>query len=233
MEGKNPRYYLITETGDVTGSYIPLCEEKLIKALAQKSYAKRAIKSLRQELSLLQRLRTLYGTSDDFFAGPEETLFRGVSEARRALVTPIIPDDETYITEWRSKTYEPKLIYDESTEYYSGDIRVRSKTEWMIAETLRKHGIPFYYEKPLYLESYGTIHPDFTVLNVKRRKTMYWEHLGMMDDEDYVSHALERIEAYMMNGLFPGVDLILTHETSEKPIRSRLIEDAIQAYLLA
>ena len=226
-----PRYYHVSDPENPSGSYIPQSERALACSLAQKDYAKKALVSLRQERSLLQKLRTLYGDSDDFFAGPEEVLFRG-SSARSALVTPIVPDDESFSADWLSDTYESKPFYDESAEYYSGEIRVRSKSEWMIAETLSKKGVPFYYERPLYLSGLGTIHPDFTVLNVKRRKTMYWEHMGMMDDEEYAGRALERIEAYLMNGLLPGIDLILTHETAERPLRPRLIEDLIEAYLL-
>ena len=146
---------------------------------------------------------------------------------------PIADDTETFVQGWLSETYEKKGFRDTDTEYYTGSgIRVRSKTELIIAEMLEKKEIPFYYEKPLYLKGQGTIYPDFTVLNKKRRKTMYWEHLGMMDDESYRNHALERINYYIIAGIFPGQELILTHETATRPIRTGILESVIDQYLL-
>lgn len=109
---------------------------------------------------------------------------------------------------------------------------MRSKTEILIANALNKHGIPYHYEKPLYLDGYGTIHPDFTVLNVRLRKEFYWEHMGLMDDVDYAEKALQRITAYEKNGYFPGTELILTHETQKYPMDSRLIDKMIRRYLM-
>ena len=108
---------------------------------------------------------------------------------------------------------------------------MRSKTELIIAEMLEKKSIPFHYEKPLFLKGQGTIHPDFTVLNVAQRKSLFWEHMGMMDDDLYRDYALERINQYILAGYFPGRDLILTHETSSRPIRTAILERVIDEYL--
>ena len=80
------------------------------------------------------------------------------------------------------------------------------------------------------LKEYGLIHPDFTVLNVRTRKEIYFEHLGMMDDEVYREEALKRILAYEKNGIFPGDRLVLTHETLKSPVNSRMIEKVILHY---
>lgn len=84
---------------------------------------------------------------------------------------------------------------------------------------------------PLHLNGYGTIHPDFTVLNVKERKEYYWEHMGKMDEPEYIEKALQRINAYEKNDIFPGNRLILSHETLKYPINSRNIEKLIFQYL--
>ncbi|MFQ6929598.1 MAG: hypothetical protein ACLRR3_00115 [Eubacterium sp.] len=39
---------------------------------------------------------------------------------------------------------------------------------------------------PLRLKGYGTVKPDFTVLNKRTRHEYVWEHFGMMDDSIYV-----------------------------------------------
>lgn len=76
------------------------------------------------------------------------------------------------------------------------------------------------------------IHPDFTALNVRLRRIYYWEHLGLMDNEEYREPALDRITRYERNGFFPGKNLIITHETSMYPLDTRLIESIIKSYLL-
>lgn len=60
---------------------------------------------------------------------------------------------------------------------------------------------------------------------------MYWEHLGMMDDDSYVEKALQKIASYEQNGFFPGENLILTYETRQNPINQKLVLLMIQHYL--
>lgn len=52
---------------------------------------------------------------------------------------------------------------------------MRSKSEVIIADLLNKEGIPYRYEFPLYLKEFNTVYPDFTILNVRKRKEIYWE----------------------------------------------------------
>ena len=100
-----------------------------------------------------------------------------------------------------------------------------------IADLLNKEGIPYRYEYPILLSGLGTVYPDFTVLNVKRRKELYWEHLGMMDDPEYVEKALQKIAMYEENGIFPGESLILTYETRMNPISPKIVNLMISQYL--
>lgn len=67
-------------------------------------------------------------------------------------------------------------------ETLSGDF-VRSKSEVIVANILHQSGIPFRYEAPLVAPDGSRRSPDFTV--EWRGKTYYWEHLGMLDVEDY------------------------------------------------
>lgn len=63
----------------------------------------------------------------------------------------------------------------------------------------------------------------FAVAETRRNiiKEMYWEHLGMMDDSNYVENALQKIALYEQNGIFPGKNLILTYETGKNPINQK------------
>lgn len=75
------------------------------------------------------------------------------------------------------------------------------------------------------------LHPDFYCLNLRTRQEFAWEHFGMMDDPEYAARATEKIGLYAENGFFPGKNLIITMETSAKPLSSKLLKSVIQTYL--
>ena len=108
---------------------------------------------------------------------------------------------------------------------------MRSKSEIIIANILNKNGIPYRYECPIKLKSGETYYPDFMVLNVRERKEMYWEHLGLMGDYDYRERNLAKILKYEANGLFMGDKLLLTFETSTQPLSTVTIERVVNKYL--
>lgn len=88
------------------------------------------------------------------------------------------------------------------------DIMVRSKSEVIIANMLFERDIPFTYEMPLYAAD-GTFYlPDFTV--TWRGEDWYWEHLGLMDSEEYRNHWETKKAWY--DRFFPG-KLITTEES--------------------
>ena len=77
----------------------------------------------------------------------------------------------------------------------------------------------------------GITYPDFTILNTENRQEIYWEHLGMMDDPNYVDMAIKKINTYEQNGILLGKNLILTYETKKNPLNSKTIKLIIQHYL--
>jgi hypothetical protein len=85
-------------------------------------------------------------------------------------------------------------------------IKVKSKIEYLIYSALvaaREAGtLSFDYESTLELpfgERLVTVHPDF-VVRVGGR-TYYWEHLGMLDAQDYARDWRDRLRAYEAAGL--------------------------------
>ena len=63
--------------------------------------------------------------------------------------------------------------------------------------------------------------PDFTVLNIRKRKELYLEHFGMMDNPAYAEKAINKIQMYEQNGIYVGEKLMLTYETSKNPINPK------------
>ncbi|MCK4246940.1 MAG: hypothetical protein KAX04_00180 [Methanomicrobia archaeon] len=106
----------------------------------------------------------------------------------------------------------------------SGDM-VRSKSELIIANLLYERNIPFEYEKQLYGSDgrFGPL-PDFTI--VWNGKEWYWEHLGMLEIEEYKSHWEVKKEWYKAHGL--SKRLIITEE--REGVDSKKFVEIIQKY---
>lgn len=193
------QYYYRLDPKDTIGTYIINDQKGLASDLAQKEYDKKILRTAREELRKIQSLITQYKHND------LASIYSQLSDLRRKIVCPILPEDDDYIASWESVTYEKKGFHEDTPEYFTAKgEQVRSKSELIIADTLHRRGIPYRYECPLSLKETGTIHPDFTVLNVRVRKEYYWEHLGMMDNPQYAQNALNRISNYEKHGYYPG-----------------------------
>ena len=144
----------------------------------------------------------------------------------------IILPDALYAELWEKYEYEKKpFLEDVPAHYTRKQERVRSKSEVLIAHTLSRLGISYRYECPLTLGE-NVIHQDFTILRIADRKTLYWEHLGLMDDTAYARSAVQRVDDYERNGIFLGEQLIISSETSRIPLNSIKVERMIRHYIL-
>jgi hypothetical protein len=225
--GANVQYYHRTNPKDFNGVYIPKKNSGIAQKLAQRDYDERVLDSVKKELNAL----------DKYFASSPITLaediYHTLHEERRKLICPIWEPEEEFISNWESVEYSGKEFDAFTPKLYTAKgERVRSKSEVIIADSLNREGVPYRYEYPIYVEGWGTVHPDFTVLNVRERKEIYWEHLGMMDDREYMEKVLEKINTYAQNGIFPGKNLILTYETAQMPLNQKMVQIMIEQYLL-
>ena len=140
--------------------------------------------------------------------------------------------DDEYVSYWNGIPYEPKYINNDiPTHITAKGEHVRSKSEEIIANTLNRLNIPYKYECPLLFDNGDIRYPDFTILDVKRRKEYYYEHFGMMDDPQYFVSFVNKIKLYETNGILPGKNLIMTFETLYFPINTQYIEHTIMSYI--
>lgn len=181
----------------------------------QKAYDEKILKLIKKELI---NLECFIRKSLNIQSKIQEVYSNYPDEVKN-LIQPIDISDDDYKDIWESHKYIGKEIREGSTvwETEKGEI-VRSKSELNIANALKKNNIPYRYEYPFQLRSGAIIYPDFTILDIKRRKILYWEHRGMMDDRDYVRHAVVRNRDFLKNGVIPGDNLIITEESSTTPL---------------
>ncbi len=79
---------------------------------------------------------------------------------------------------------------------------VRSMSELAVAEALTSAGQSYEYEKPLTL-GMSTRYPDFTIDDEISGRRIYWEHLGMLENEGYRQRWEAKLAWYLAHGVLP------------------------------
>ena len=225
--GNRTQYYLRENPKDFNGIYIREKDVRIAQSLAQKDYNQKVLRAAEKELNAINKYLLNYPTANI------EQIYENLHKERQKLIVPLRVSDEQYIKEWEQVEYQGKKFREDTPELFTAKgERVRSKSEVIIADLLNREGIPYRYEFPIYFSEIGKIYPDFTVLNVRLRKEILWEHFGRMDDEEYVEKTVQKIASYERHGIFPGDNLILTYETGRTPLNQKTIARMIEHYLL-
>lgn len=193
---RKPRYYLRVNPKEQNGTYIKETNKDIIYKLAQKDYNNKILNTAYNELNAINKYLSHYPKIN------AEQVYEHLHQERKKLITPIQITDEEFIKNWESFEYSKKGFENDAPELYTEkNERVRSKSEIIIADSLNRSNIPYRYECPLKLNGGIILHPDFTLLHIKRRENIYWEHLGMMDDPTYAENAIQKISLYLKNGI--------------------------------
>lgn len=224
---KGFQYYQKVNVNDTKGKYIPRKEQSLAVSLAQKDYDTKLLEVLKQQKKTIERFL------DDYDPCSAQQVYEKLTEARKLLVSPEFISDEEYIKQWMSVPYTRPPFKENTSEHYTAKgERVRSKSEILIADALNRYGIPYRCEFPVC--SGGVIYaaPDFNCLNVRLRKEYYWEHLGKMGDESYADTNKDKLDKYALDPDFDETKLIITMETGNKPLNTKVVEEKIRKYLL-
>ena len=221
------QYYHRKNAQETKGKYLLKKELPKAAALAQKDYDTRLLKILTSQQKAIKRFLK------DYDPDALIHLYENLTAPRKALVKPEFITDEEYVKQWLSQPYKKMGFKADDPEFYTtGGVRVRSKSEVIIAEALERHNIPYRYEYPVYQDGVLMAAPDFNCLNVRLRKDYYWEHLGMLDDEAYADNNVRKLNKYTLNPDFDESRLILTTETKKHPLNTKVIEEKIRRYLL-
>jgi len=224
--GKTVQYYFKNACSAAEGTYLRRTQISLASSLAQKDYDFRLVDELRHESKAISTFLNVYH--------PErvDEIYQALHDSRKPLVIPARLLDDDYIKRWKSVAFEKKGFLENAPEFFTGNgERVRSKSEIIIADALRRHNIPYRYEYPIHLDGLGTVHPDFICLNVRKRKEYVWEHFGIMSASNYADRAINRMEKYILAGYYPGENSIMTFETDSRPLSTRIIECNIRRFL--
>lgn len=206
--------------------YLPKSDMGAIKELAQNDYHIRVSRLIDARLSAASALLTTYDTSiSDFYSQ--------LPLLRQQLVSPLIPTDEAFLQNWYATNPGSQNPYPIKNGIITvrGEI-VRSKSEKILADFFYSKGIPYIYEPMLKWPGLPPIFPDFLLLNIRLRRSYYYEHFGKMDDEDYRHSGFDRITDYHSHGYWEGENLLYDFEGKDYQLNIAKIEDMIEHYLL-
>lgn len=215
----------------INGKYTSKNNMRLIQGVAQREYLEKVVPLLEKTLKKMIILQ------ETLEINSIEKYYESLCSARKELVVPLFNTTENIIKQHMQAEYEPgEFDEDNQTEFFSmNGERLRSKSELIIADELYKYNVPYRYEMPLILNDRGreiTIRPDFTIINRSNGKKYIYEHLGMMDNPDYVEKNMRKLDLYEKNGFLLGKNLIITRETSDVPLIISVVKKYIENYFI-
>ncbi|MBR5937813.1 MAG: hypothetical protein IKZ90_06075 [Clostridiales bacterium] len=225
--GNKRSFYLVRTPNSKKREYIRKEDYPLVKSIAAKDYAKRVIRRMRSELRVLERyIRCVE-------SGSAEDVYSGLSRTRQELIRPLLVTDEVCAELWEAEPFQQSDYMPEMKIYPTkkGDM-VRSKSEVLFANLYTDLGIPYRYEEEITLPDGQVMVPDFSLWDKKRRRVIYHEHFGKMDDPVYRKRNLKKIDDYRRNGIYSARNLIMTFEGEGTSLNMRemraMIEDLIE-----
>lgn len=221
------RYFQITEKGDSIGAYIPKKNVAIAQGLVQKDYCRKLLEVLNRLALASENFRNTLSLET------LETYLQNLHPARKQLLEPLWLNDDDFVQQWCAADYCPLDFTVDAPEFFSpAGVRVRSKSEVMIASTLERLQVPYRYEQPVKLKGLGVVHPDFICLKKSSRREIIWEHFGMMNDPDYAEKAIKKIHCYGKSGFYPGENFLFTMETTNCPLSTRIVEKYVKVLCL-
>ncbi len=224
----NVRYFQKMEDKNMPEKYLKREDKAIAASLAQKDYNRMFLRKAQYELDKLEKtIRSIEKNNAD-------SVYDDLSGYRKMMVKPYIQPDMLYAKEWQAERFKPNQ-YMENMKIYDtkrGE-KVRSKSEAILADILYGLGIPYHYEKPLYLGPGKTRYPDFTLLKINSREEIFLEHFGMLDDEEYRNNSFYKLDEYRRHGIYVGKNLIFTYETANSPLDIKGIEKMLKEIMLS
>ena len=218
-------YFVDPETGE--SKYAKNDEYTLVKKIIQRDYEVAVNSKLKKMEKEIEKTIKRCDFEDI------HSIYNKLPLSKRNIVVPIVETDEMYIERWKLEhTGNQNTFFEDGKIQTNNGERVRSKSEKIIADLFEKYNVPYVYEPYLELSIGHIVYPDFAVLNVRERKTIYWEHLGLIDNEDYAKKNMLKIYDYSRSGYHLGENLILSMETSETPLNSKDVIHNIVNYCI-
>lgn len=218
------QYYYRDEQGEM--KYIPAKNRRYARDLIQNDYYNKVMEKLLEQKRLLNHFIKKYEEN------PVEMIYEKCCKGRQVLIEPLIPVMDVYVNNWMEKHPGSQNPFEKKGTYLTnrGEY-VRSKSEKILADMFYKYKIPYQYEAKVELVNGKVCYPDFILLNVRERKTYYWEHFGLASEKEYSDKNLDKICRYEQSGIVLGENLLISIESIGVQLDVKMIEGRIKKYL--
>ncbi len=199
-------------------------KDKLYR-LVRKKYVTEALGLIKKDIRAMETLLRWYKPSD------ENSVMKDFVEKHPDLTEGIYYGLMSH-ERWAKSFNAGKDFYTESLKSTAADgSKRRSLGELLIGAKLDQYGIPYRFEAPIDHPDIPYI-PDFTIKRPRDGKIIYWEHLGRVNDEDYLNNNKHKFDVYERYGIVPWDNLIISYSQKDYGINEKLIDGLIQGWLL-
>lgn len=145
--GKTLLFYKRSSPSDAQGTYMPRSQKKLAHALIQNNYDQKTIPAIEAEIKELKDFQKSYKEKCS------DIVYQKLASTRQEVVTPLTLNDEQYAAAWLKVEYRRKKIPEDTPQLFTdNNEQVRSKSEVIIANTLKAAKVPYRYEFPLLMD---------------------------------------------------------------------------------
>ncbi len=226
-EGKNCYVQVIPANADGKRVRRGITKDKvMVQELARKKYLQKSLQFLENNIPLLEKLVAIHK------APTAENIIEALSATRAQLQLTeesFLPKEKQQ-NQWADADFEQSTYnLSEKKHITARGLKVRSKSEVIIAEKLDAYKIPFRYEQMVHIEN-QSLSPDFVIL--KKEELVYWEHCGLVTDPQYMKHHKWKLQMYEKAGIVPWKNLIVTYDDENGNLDARIIESEIINKLL-
>lgn len=218
-------YRYVREGGKQYKVLLRCSDRALVTKLKKRRYAKECLKKLRQRIDACRMF-----LEKDILYDPKKIEEQLPRQYRGLKGVKIFLEGDINEEEWLSAPYKTNPFPIKTPHYSQENLCTRSKSEAMIATRLEERGEAFRYDAEVMLRN-RRVYPDFTILDRKRRRIVYWEHLGRIDDEGYMFDNLKKLEEYAEVGIVLGDNLFITYESKNRPLSILAIDRKIEEIL--
>ncbi|WP_419022921.1 hypothetical protein [Emergencia sp.] len=230
------QYYLLTSVkrrgiAERKQVYLGKVDSPQVQKYKNDRFYRESVKRLKHNLNTLKRTEKKYQDySPEYIQKKLPNAYKDLPE--RCFSDPIYEELCSLIENKRNSS--PKEFPKASNITVTGQ-QVRSKGEVIIFNLLTSYQVPFQYEEALRLTTVEgqnvTAYPDFVITTAAGRK-IYWEHVGLLEKENYYENFCSKIKLYHHNGITLGDNLIVTADKSGGAINSQYINQMTKHLIL-
>lgn len=218
--------YYFRKKGEAKKKYIESSKKDTVRLMLQREYDEKLLRELSNFKKRLESFLKFYDV------GVIDRMYDGLCAGRKEMVIPIKTTTSMKLEELQKKTVGETNTIKTQTSYKTlkGEY-VRSKSEKIIADYMYSMKIPYVYEPEFTLESGRHVYPDFAIYSIRKNKTLYWEHLGLVDNPEYAVKNFRKLIEYEKSGLVLGDTLLISAESAEIPLDFDIIKKKLDSVI--